>query len=82
MHSRYATWSELWTWAAVIEAMRCRTRVALGERPVLPQTRSSPLDSLAQTVDVRPMSASVTSYTAHISEVICMVSGRSSLVLD
>jgi hypothetical protein len=31
MHGRYATRSELWTWAAVIETMRCRTRVALGE---------------------------------------------------
>jgi hypothetical protein len=33
MHGRYATRSELWTWAAVIERMRCRTRDALGKTP-------------------------------------------------
>lgn len=53
MHGRYATPSELWTWAAVIERMRCRTRDALGEMAVLPLTRSTPLDSLAQTADSR-----------------------------
>jgi hypothetical protein len=38
MHGRYATQSELWTWAAVIEdAMRWRTHgMRLATCPVLP----------------------------------------------
>jgi hypothetical protein len=35
----------------VIARMRCRTRNALGELTVLPLTRSTPLDSIAQTAD-------------------------------
>jgi hypothetical protein len=66
MHGRYATRSELWTWAAVREDALSNMGRAW-RMPVLPQTRSLSLDSLTQTAD-RKLTCLQLSYTVRLLE--------------